>query len=68
MKVNASTQLRSFTGSLKLLQGKEPHVTTKPNAVQYSRDPKDSKNIGGSSRLQQKNFTLKIQGCAKFLE
>ena len=56
------------TVSLKLLQGKEPHVTRKPNAVQYSRDPKDYQNVDGSSRLQQLNSTLKIQGCAKFLE
>ena len=46
------------TASLKLLQGKEPHVTRKPNAVQYSRDPKDYQNVDGSSRLQQLNSTL----------
>ena len=31
-------------------------------------DPGDSENVYENSRLQRPNFTLKLQGCAKFLE
>ena len=31
-------------------------------------NPKDSKNVDESCRLQHPNFTLKVQGSAKFLE
>ena len=50
---------------LKLNLVKACHVIRKPNAGQYSMDPKDSKNVDGSSRLQRPNFTLKIQGWPK---
>ena len=31
-------------------------------------DPKDPKNVNGSSRLQRPNLTLKTQGCAQVEE
>ena len=46
---------------LKLLLVKARHVIKKPNAGQLAMDPKDSKNVGGSSRLQRPNFTLKYR-------
>ena len=56
------------TSSFNKIYGKDRRGPSKPYTYQHSMDPGDSKNVYGSPKLQRKNFTLKIQGCAKFLE
>ena len=51
----------------KAILGFLSHVTGKPNMRWQLVDPKDSKNGHFNSRLKRIHFSLKIQGCAKFL-